>query len=113
MKTGEFGKYSGTYQKVGDHYYHTAYFTDPLKVCDVTMTSQYSDVVGDRLVFLKGKGEYVTAPLLSEDADGTKWVQGKCFVSMGKVVLLQFNVVSIEDRLFKSQRTFRNNYKRC
>ena len=83
VNTTKTGKYGSAYQLLNGYYHLTAYFTSPNKVCDNT-TQQYSDIVGDQLVFFRGKDEYVNAPKESKNAAGTKWVKGKCFVSMGE-----------------------------
>lgn len=75
-------KYAGAYQTLGDFVYITAYFTEPRKVCD-KYSVQYSDIVGDKLMFLAGRDKYLIAPLENKNIESTKWVKGNCVMLMG------------------------------
>ena len=64
-------------------YVMTAYFTDPQHIC--VGSRPPSKYLGDKLLIQTGSSpsENVLIPLKELDLEGTEWVIGKCFLSMG------------------------------
>jgi len=59
----------------------TVYWVDPSTICSSLPEKQ----LGDRLILKNGNSEnYISMPLNQADTAGTNWIEGKCFVSMGK-----------------------------
>ena len=82
LKNGHYGKYASMRVIDGDYYYLTAYFTDPANVCNQDLRRP-EGYVGDQLVFMTGKGKYMTVPKHETALKGTEWKLGKCFTGMG------------------------------
>lgn len=62
----------------------TAYFTDPNTICNTGQRATKQGYVGDKLFLSIGKDKYMEIPLKESDIGSTEWVQGRCFVGMGK-----------------------------
>lgn len=82
LKEGSYGKYAGAYQKIGEYYYITAYFTAVENVCKKSL-KRPQGIVGDKLILRIGDGKYLDVPKRQTDIKDPKWILGKCFPGMG------------------------------
>ncbi|KAK3730778.1 hypothetical protein RRG08_015694 [Elysia crispata] len=72
---------------VHDRYVTSAYFVDPSKICSEGRTKQSFDVEGTGTNLWLQNGttpdDVVLIPKNQSDLVGTKWTEGRCFVTMG------------------------------
>lgn len=63
----------------------TAYFTNPQGICSGSRPA--SEYIGDQLLLQTGDDSSKTRaiPFKQEDLESTKWVEGGCFLGMGKM----------------------------
>lgn len=71
------------WERNGGIYTITTYYRDPATIC-TSKPSGGSNPVGDRLWLKMDNSSYMSIPLQeSQVTNGTKWVHGKCFYTMG------------------------------
>lgn len=71
------------WELVGNTYVFTTYFRDPSTICSGSPSGS-GNPVGDRLWLKMSDNNYMAIPLVENQVtNGTKWVQGKCFWTMG------------------------------
>lgn len=66
----------------------TAYFTNPQGICSGSRPA--SEYIGDQLLLQTGHDSSKTRaiPFKQEDLKRTKWVEGGCFLGMGKMTAI-------------------------
>jgi len=71
----------------GNHYFLTAYFTDPRTICSTgrSQTQWDRDGTGDGLYIQNGTipTQSMKIPATESEMTNTRWTKGKCFYSMG------------------------------
>jgi len=75
-----------------DVYILTAYFIDPKTICQSDAnTNRKLGVVGTGLWLQNGTDPVLdsfSSPIEQSEVNATKWVQGACFVSMGRCIYI-------------------------
>ncbi|XP_076460442.1 uncharacterized protein LOC143293456 [Babylonia areolata] len=77
------------FQEEGNHYFLTAYFTDPAAICSEGRTPEEYSVEGTGTgLYIQNGSDPITQsvlmPYLQDSVQGTNWTMGYCFPVMGK-----------------------------